>query len=421
MNILYTISIWVFQGLIHLTSWFNPKAKAWVLGRKGWRKTLQDRVVQARKPGQPLVWVHCASLGEFEQGRPLIEAMKSQNPGIFVLLTFFSPSGYEVRKNYPHANAVAYLPADTSRNVRDFLRLVQPNLAVFVKYEFWYRFLEGLRNQTIPTILISARLRPGHLFFQRYGGWFKTRLQAFSHIFAQDASAPQLLARTGVPFTVAGDTRVDRVGDIARRPGSVPELDDFCAGHPVLIAGSSWPPDEKRLGELFRHPVFSGWKLLIAPHDIRDSRLAEIEQVFPGASVRFTRYQTGEDSHQQVLIINTMGMLASLYRYGDIAYIGGAFGSGLHNTLEPIAFGLPVLFGPKYEKFAEAQALIQSGGARSICSREELIEAFAGWTDEQKRACASDAASAYVQENQGATKRILDWVQTQFPHIVAPS
>ncbi len=421
MNILYTISIWLFQGLIHLSGWFNPKAKAWVLGRKSWRKALQDRVTQLRKPGQPLVWVHCASLGEFEQGRPLIEAMKSQNPGLFVLLTFFSPSGYDVRKNYPLADAVAYLPADTSRNVRDFLRLVQPSLAVFVKYEFWYRFLEGLQKQAIPAVLISARLRPGHLFFQPYGRWFKTRLQAFVHLFAQDASAAHLLAQTGVPFTVAGDTRVDRVLDIARRPGSFPELEDFCSGHRVLIAGSSWPPDEKRLGELFRHPVFSGWKLVIAPHDIRDSRLEEIERVFPGAAARFTQYQTGKDSGKQVLIINTIGMLASLYRYGDIAYIGGAFGSGLHNTLEPIAFGLPVLFGPKYQKFAEAQALTQSGGAKSIQTGEELIEAFTAWTDEQKRAAASASASAYVQENQGATKRIMNWLQTQYPHIVTPS
>lgn len=421
MNILYTISIWVFQGLVHFASWFNPKAKAWVLGRKGWRRTLQNQVTRGREPGQPLVWVHCASLGEFEQGRPVIEAMKAQNPHVFVLLTFFSPSGYEVRKNYPLANAVAYLPADTSRNVRDFLRLVQPNLAIFVKYEFWYRFLEGLQKRAIPAILISARLRPGHLFFQPYGRWFKTRLRAFVHLFAQDASATQLLAQTGVPFTVAGDTRVDRVLDIALRPGSFPELEDFCAGHPVLIAGSSWPPDEKRLGDLFRHPVFSGWKLVIAPHDIRDSRLAEIERVFPGASARFTQYQTGKDSHKQVLLINTIGMLASLYRYGNIAYIGGAFGSGLHNILEPIAFGLPVLFGPKYEKFAEAQALTQNGGARSIRSVEELVEAFSRWADEQNRASASAAASAYVQENQGATKRIMDFVQKEFPHIVVPS
>ncbi len=421
MNILYTISIWAFQGLIHLGAWFNPKAKAWVIGRKSWRKALQDRVAQARKPGQPLVWVHCASLGEFEQGRPLIEGMKTQNPGLFVLLTFFSPSGYEVRKNYPYADAVAYLPADTSRNVRDFLGLVQPNLAVFVKYEFWYRFLEGLQKQTIPALLVSAKLRPGHLFFRPYGQWFKARLGAFSHIFAQDASAEKLIAQTGIPYTIAGDTRVDRVSEIARHPGSFPEVDDFCSGHRVLIAGSSWPADEERLAELFRHPIFSGWKLVVAPHDIRESRISELERAFSGSTVRYSQYKNGVDSSKKVLIINTIGMLSSLYRYGNIAYIGGAFGSGLHNILEPIAFGLPVLFGPRYEKFMEAQALTASGGARSIRSGKELIEAFSAWVDENKRTVASAAAAAYVQENQGATERIMAFVKTNYLQIMTPS
>lgn len=402
---IYSLGIYGFLLTIKAASLFAPKAKAWVDGRRNWRSRLREAL--KTREGRPLVWVHCASLGEFEQGRPLIEGIKADHPEVFILLSFFSPSGYEVRKNYALADAVVYLPADTRANARDFLRNARPGLVIFIKYEFWFNFLSELRQQNVPAILAAARLRPDQLFFKPYGKWFREQVRAFRHIFLQEALDERLMDTLGIPYTVAGDPRIDRVLAIAGENRTFPEIEAFCAGQPVLIAGSTWPPDEALLAELVRHPSFEGWKLIIAPHDIAPQRLQALEEKIPLQALRYSRIGEGDPSGARMLVIDNIGMLSALYRYGQIAYIGGAFGSGLHNTLEPIAFRLPVLFGPKYRKFSEAIYLVDHGGGQSIRDAGELIAAFTGWTDVARREHAAQAAFGYITQNQGAAQRIL--------------
>lgn len=415
MRLLYTSGIYLYLVGVHLAQWFSPKARLWVQGRRGWREAL-GKGLQSRRAGQRLVWMHCASLGEFEQGRPVLEGIKTRNPDIFVMLTFFSPSGYMVRRNYEGADLVCYLPMDTPGNVRYFLDQVRADLIIFVKYEFWFNFLHTMARRAIPAVLISARFRPGQLFFRWYGGWFRRHLRAFQFIFLQDAMAPEWETLLPVPTEVVGDTRVDRVValsaaalDTGPRLASWRVISSFCGDGRVLIAGSCWPPDEVLLRELFLSDVFTGWKLILAPHDISEAHLRQLEQMFPGFP-RFSQLDAGEEAQVRGVIIDNIGMLAGLYRYGALAWIGGGMGSGLHNTLEPAAFGLPVFIGPRYQKFPEAVQMVATGAAQVVEDSSSVQAAWAHWQDESAYARASAAARGYIEQHKGASQQILEWL-----------
>ena len=407
--LLYYLALRAYGLMIQAAALFDAKAAQWVAGRRHWQQA--HRALLAAKPrGEAgLIWVHCASLGEFEQGRPVIEGLKAARPELRVLLTFFSPSGYELRKNYPQADYVCYLPLDTPANARDFLEIWQPDLAVFVKYEFWYFFLRALRQRNTPSYLIAALFRSGQLFFKPYSGALRHIPAWFSHIFVQDEPSASLLRAQGLAdFSIAGDTRIDRVMQIAQRSASFPLIEEFAGSAPVLIAGSTWPEDEAILLPFLNDGLPSSWKAIIAPHQIKEAHARALLAQFAGRGLRYSQAAAGELADARLLIIDNVGMLSALYRYGRIAYIGGAFGAGLHNTLEPIAFGLPVIFGPKYQKFAEARYLIASGGGFCIHNREELAEAFNRLQPDADYQAAAEKARSYISSNQGASQMVVD-------------
>lgn len=408
---LYTLGIWLYGLAMRAAARFHPKAKQWVVGRRQWQQK-QARLQAKRQAGQPLVWVHCASLGEFEQGRPIMEGLKAARPDLEILLTFFSPSGYELRKDYPGADYVAYLPLDSPAQARAFVQLWRPDLAVFVKYEFWYHHLRALQRQHIPVILASGLFRPGQLFFRAYGGPFLKVLRGFAHFFVQNEASAQLLQRHGImQHTVAGDTRVDRVRQIAEQAPRFPLVENFCQQAQVLIAGSTWPEDEARLLTFINEQLPADWRVIIAPHEVKTARIQAIAEQLAVPSVRYSSLQQGRAvGPARVLLIDNIGMLSALYQYGRIAYIGGGFKTGLHNTLEPIAFGLPVLFGPHYERFEEARYLAEQGGGLVVRTAEELAQHFRQLQDAAAYQAASASALAYVQRNQGGSGTVVGYV-----------
>ncbi len=417
---------WIYQWSIRAYVWaikvvapFHDKARLWVQGRR-------HNVARLNRlpKGKPVVWMHCASLGEFEQGRPLIEAIRTAHPSVAILLTFFSPSGFELRKDYPHADVVAYLPPDLPQAVQQFLDTVRPSLALFVKYEFWRNYLQGLHQRQIPTILVSARFHPGQIFFKPWGGAFRQMLHWFTHIFVQDAQSKQRLEHIGVTaVSVAGDTRVDRVAAIAAQPTAIPAAARFRASAThLLICGSTWPTDEKVLAPLLNH-LPKGWKAIIAPHETDEGHIHGLCGRLKVPYLRYSQLHQHTDlAPIHILIIDNVGMLSHLYQYGHIAYIGGGFGKGIHNTLEPMAFGLPVLFGPHYRGFAEAEYLVASGGGRSVCNSTALQRAFAKWLVPQAWQQASQSAQHYIEVNTGASMRILQRLEPllQNSHTFAP-
>ncbi len=361
-----------------------------------------------------LVWMHCSSMGEFEQGRPLLEAIGKAFPSKKILLTFFSPSGYEVRKNYTGAQYIFYLPLDSEKNARAFIESTMPALAIFIKYEFWYYYLAELGRKNIPTVLVSGIFRKEQPFFKNYGGLWRTMLKNFSHFFVQTEESVALLSSIGFDKNVSlcGDTRFDRVIEIAEKFEPVPEIERFCAGHRVLVAGSTWPEDEEALDHYANtNPAI---KFIIAPHEIHEDHLKQMEKLFRH-NIRYSEYlNPGEEPQTaNVLIINNIGMLSRLYRYADITYVGGGFGGdGIHNILEAAVYGKPVIFGPEHDKFREALDLIDDGGAITVESAielEKILDQLFGDAEElQKR---GNVASSYVFANAGATKKILDHIQ----------
>ena len=402
-RLLYEIGAGAYFAGIGLASSFHPKARLMTEGRK---ETL-SRIKEKRKPGDRYLWLHASSLGEFEQGRPLIEAVKKEHPEIKVCLTFFSPSGYEVRKNYAGADIVAYLPFDTSADLRSFLDLLAPEMAVFVKYEFWLNALSLLREKGTPTYLISAKFRPSQPFFKPWGGLFREALKGFTEIFVQEKGSLDLLKGIGIDrVTVAGDTRADRVIEIAEHAEPLPVVEAFAKGKPVLIVGSSWDKDEERYLP-FLKAQRGNMLTIIAPHEVHEERIVSLlESLKPLKAHRYTQGTPPEGT--EVLVIDRIGILSSVYAYGTIAYIGGGFGAGIHNTLEPAVYGLPVIFGPRHEKFAEALALLERGGAFSYETEEELSGILSKLLDDpdfcQK---AGRAAGDFVRESSGATRTIL--------------
>jgi len=402
MRFLYLQGIRVYGIGILFYSIFNEKARLWLKGRKNWKSRLKDADISGA------VWIHCASLGEFEQGRPLLETIKKRYPEKKILLTFFSPSGYEIRKNYPLADCVSYLPLDTPRNARTFVKLVKPEFAIFVKYEVWHNVFKELKKAQIKHYIISAIYRESQIYFKGYGSWFRKTLKNTSQIFTQDQLSVKLLEDFDLTNAIhAGDTRFDRVFEISQKSKKLPKAERFSQGKLTLIAGSTWPADEKILSEVVQK--FTEVKLIIAPHQVDQKHINSLEELFPG-SLRWSGSETNFDGFQ-TMIIDSIGLLSSLYASGNIAFIGGGFGSGIHNTLEPACFGLPVIFGPRYSKFKEAVDLISEGAAYSILNSKDLIELIQELTSNQeKRKVSGNAAQNYVEKNRGATEIILNGI-----------
>lgn len=351
-----------------------------------------------------LIWIHAASVGEFEQARPLIERLRREKPQHKIVVTFFSPSGYEMRKNYAQADGVYYLPFATRTNARRFLDALQPTMAIFVKYEFWPAYLHELKRRNIPTYSISAIFRPGQLFFRPWGKWYLDTLRCFTHIYVQDQASLQLLREGGISrSSIAGDTRFDRMAEVTAHPKQIPVVEQFVGGsRQVIVAGSTWPQDEALLARFIDNSL--AIKLILVPHEIDDKHLHTIFELFEGRMVRYTRANDVNIRHARVLVVDTMGLLSSIYPYGQVAYIGGGFGVGIHNTIEAAAYGMPVLFGPNYQHFREAKGLIAAGAAESVKNYDELQNALLRALDNHAETGAR--AAQYVQSELGATDKI---------------
>jgi 3-deoxy-D-manno-octulosonic-acid transferase len=407
-TILYNLFLLFYGFAIRIASLFKEKASHWLNGRKN----IWQRLEASLPKNEERIWFHCSSVGEFEQARPLIEAIKLRSPDKKIFLTFFSPSGYEMRKNYEHADYVFYLPLDGKRTAKKFVDLVNPCLAVFVKYEFWYYYLTALKQKEVSTILISAAFRSSQPFFKWYGGFHKKMLHCFTHLFVHDEASAILL--NGIGFkenvSVAGDTRYDRVMEIAQQAKSFPIIESFKGENKLLVAGSTWSGDEKILKEVLPTLPFN-WKLVMAPHELNETHLQQMKNLFSEEAVFYSQFND-ESKDKRALIVDNMGMLSSIYRYGEIAYVGGGFlKGGIHNTLEPAVFGLPVLFGPVYKKFVEAVELVENDFGFPIQNAEDckkvlkkLIEVKLILLEKQK------VLRKYMNAHTGAKDKMLEWL-----------
>lgn len=407
---LYNIAMTLYGWLMKLAALRHPKARLWIDGRRDLFSRLQSAIA-ANGPGQRIVWIHVASLGEFEQGRPIVERIRREYPDYKILVTFYSPSGYEIRKNYPGADYICYLPNDTRRNARRFVELVQPAAAIFVKYEFWLNTLAELRRRKVPAYIVSAIFRRNSVFFRWYGGLWRQALTTFRVLFVQNEDSKKLLAELGFDnVTVAGDTRFDRVAEIAAAARRIELIERFKGDGRLFVAGSTWGPDEELLLQLAaENPEI---RFVIAPHEFEEGRIAHILETFAGRACRYTACTPESDfSAMQILVLDTMGMLSSVYGYAEWAYIGGGFGVGIHNTLEAATFGLPLAFGPNYLKFKEACDLVELGAARPVSNYTELQHWFVPLCDDEAlRRQISQRAKTYTASNQGATELILHTV-----------
>lgn len=412
MRLLYHIFIYLYPKLAWLISGKNAKAKQWLQGRQNLLPQLQQALTGNQRP---VIWMHCSSLGEFEQGRPVLEAIKQQFPQYKLLVTFFSPSGYEVRKNYEQADWVFYLPMDSRSNAQQFLDIVQPQLILFIKYEFWYHYLHQAHQRNIPLLLVSGIFRPQQAFFKWYGGFYRQILNCFTHLFMQNQSSLQLLQGIGITqASVSGDTRFDRVLSIAAQTQDFPSIAAFIGQQPVIVAGSTWTADDEELDHFANTHLEI--RFIIAPHHIDQDRLDECLKLYRH-SILYSQWQAhpGTPTDKNVLIIDNIGMLSSLYSYASIAYIGGGFGAdGVHNTLEAAVFAKPVVFGPEYNKYQEAKDLVACGGAFSITNALELEQTLQFLLQDNKAYAQSSAqAGHYVQSHAGATPSVIQYCLQQ--------
>jgi len=403
MTLLYKLGIALYSCLIYLVSPFNVKAKQLKEGRLQTKKKLNRLSITGK-----VIWIHAASLGEFEQGRPIIEAIKAKHPNYKIVLTFFSPSGYEVRKNYELADHILYLPSDTRRNAKQFINCIKPEKVFFIKYEFWYYYLTTLQQQNIPVFGVSMIFRKEQSFFKSYGTWFRKMLGAFEKFYVQDEVSGNLLKSIGLNnYSVSGDTRFDRVRDIANESKDFDLVRQFVGdSKQVIVAGSTWAPDEDILIDYIQN-INKEVKVIIAPHEIHGEHIQQIEAKLKVSSFKYTTpINKPEDS--RVLIVDTIGMLSAIYKYGQVAYIGGGFGKGIHNTLEAATYAMPVFFGPNYRKFKEARDLIDLQAGFSYKEKSEFnlqIEKF--WSDDVLLQKVSKNAGSYVNKMCGATKQIM--------------
>ncbi len=408
MIFFYNIFRIVYKTGISIASGFHGKAKKFVAGRRNWQQELLAK--WKTEPGDFVVWMHCASLGEFEQGRPIIEKLKIQIPNSKILLSFFSPSGYEIRKNYAGADHVMYLPFDSTYNSKAFLNLVKPKLAIFVKYEFWHYYLQELHERKIETILVSGIFRPSQPFFQWWGSFHRNMLNNFSHLFVQNKASKELLDKITLcdKTTIAGDTRFDRVITAAQQWKPVEHIDLFCADKKILVAGSTWPADEELIAQWLKENK-DDWKLIIAPHEIKKENIDRLKELFPN-SVTYSQAGISNSSPtaHRSLIINNIGYLSRLYKYATVCYVGGGFNkSGHHNILEAAVYGKPVITGPNFQKFKESVELKKLGGSFTVENAQQLKQLILMMNIEKARSIAGN----YVQQNGGATDAIINRLQ----------
>ncbi|MEA2041592.1 MAG: glycosyltransferase N-terminal domain-containing protein [Bacteroidota bacterium] len=407
MKQLYDFLIFMFSIALRPVSIFNAKAKQ---RQKGLLRQ-KSEIKNIQQTDSRRIWMHCASLGEFEQGRPLLERIKQQNPEVSIILTFFSPSGYEKRKNFELADKVFYLPADTLTNARRFVQSIRPDVVFFVKYEFWYRHLAEAQKAGAKLILIAGIFRQNQIFFKPWGGFFRKILRLFSHFYLQNTHSQKLLESIGINnSTVCGDPRFDRVQEIAAQEKSIKGIRAFKNNKLLLVAGSTWSPDEKLLTQFIKQ-ADNNLKLMIAPHEIVNKRMAQIEKQFPQQVIRYSEIHEANPKDKRILIIDNIGMLSYLYRYADICMTGGGFGVGIHNTLEAAVYAKPIIFGPNYKKFSEAKALVESGAGFPVSNQEELNEILNKLTENADfRRQAGDSAKAYCGSMTGSTKLIYEEV-----------
>lgn len=405
---IYNSGIYLYALSIRIASLLNKKAKLWKEGRKNIFVQLENAF---KNEQSSVIWFHCASLGEFEQGRPLIEKIKDKHPHYKILITFFSPSGYEIRKNYSGADYVFYLPIDTCYNATKFIEIIQPKMAFFIKYEFWYYYLNTLNKKQIPTYLISALFRKSQIFFKPYGSLFRKILKCYDYIFVQDDDSMELLMKLGLKnICVSGDTRYDRVSEIAAQAKSLELIEIFKGEKRLIVAGSSWPTEEKFIATYIQQKGFTH-KFIFAPHDISENHLLQIEKLFSKYKcIRYSKTNKENIAEFDILIIDNIGLLSSLYKYADFAIIGGAFGSGLHNILEAVVYGCPVIFGPKYYHFPEAVELLNAGGAYSVRNVKELINAINFLSSPDNKEFLYKTCKDFVSSRKGATEKIFNQV-----------
>ena len=402
MLLFYILGIKFYSALIYFASFFNGKARLWINGRKNWRKKVNVNAKTKK------IWFHFASLGEFEQGKPLLQAVKNQYSEKEIIITFFSPSGYEIRKNSPLGDYILYLPIDSRENAKDFIELFKPEMAVFNKYEYWYFYFKKLSEKQIPLYITSAIFRPKHIFFKFYGGFNRKILNFVTHFFVQNEESIKLLKSIGLHnATLSGDTRFDSVLNLSNSKKELHEIAQFKGKSQLFIAGSTWPEDENFIANYIdKQPL--DWKFIIAPHEISETKLLTLEKVVNVKSIRYSKLIESGSNDGKVLIIDNIGMLSSLYAYGEIAFIGGGFGTGIHNTLEAAAWGLPVIFGPNYDKFQEAKDLVELQGGFTVANQNELnkiMDQLMSKVDLRKQ--SGEIAKNYVSKNTGASAIIM--------------
>jgi len=410
MRFFYTLFIFFYGWSIKLASLFNTKAKQWTSGRKDIFTQINTALKENNKP---LVWVHAASLGEFEQGRPLIEALKEKHPEYGILLTFFSPSGYEVRKEYELADFVFYLPLDTPKNAKRFLDIVPVRLAIFIKYEYWYNYLKAIRRKEIPIVFVSAIFREKQPFFKFYGSWFLKHLKQVDWFFVQNQNSLDLLKKAGITkASLAGDTRFDRVADIAKMAKENTIIEQFKGDSKLLLAGSSWPEDEALIYPILQK--IPELKIVFAPHQIDEKHIQSIEKNCGEKALRYSQVTEENINKKQVLIIDNYGLLSSLYRYADFTFIGGGFGAGIHNTLEAATFGMPIFIGPKYEKFQEAKDLVSLHAIEVIEDTKQLEQSLVDLlSNPDQRIEKEEKTRDYVKSKTGVTARIIEHLENK--------
>jgi 3-deoxy-D-manno-octulosonic-acid transferase len=407
MRTFYSLGILFYTIALNIVSVFNTKASLWVKGRKRLLYKIRQEV-----KSDNIIWIHTASVGEFEQARPLIERIKTEMPSKKILITFFSPSGYELRKSYELADYIYYLPVDTKANAKEFLDIVKPNMVFFVKYEFWFNFIREINNRNIPLYLVSGIFRPKQHFFKWYGEWFRKHLQMFNYLFVQDKSSADLLNSIGINnCSITGDTRFDRVNAVTLNPKKFECIQEFIKGSKVLLAGSTWAPDEDIILDYMKE-FSDNMKLIIAPHEVTKSHINSIESTYKlYKPVKLSELEDGKKlDNNSLLIVDSVGKLAYLYQYTDIAYIGGGFGVGIHNILEAACYAKPVIFGPNYQKFKEARDLIELGGAFSVKNSNELKDVLNSLLKNNEIIKAKNKVCFdYVKQNLGATDKIFKY------------
>ncbi|MBK0370319.1 3-deoxy-D-manno-octulosonic acid transferase [Flavobacterium agrisoli] len=405
MIFLYNVAVYLVGFLLKIAALFSPKLKLFVRGRKNVFDILENKI----KPSDATFWFHAASLGEYEQGLPVIEKLKETHPSHKIIVTFFSPSGYEVRKNNAIADVTLYLPLDTKFNAKKFIKLAHPEKAFFIKYEFWINYLNELQKNQIPTYLISGIFRENQIFFKPYAHFYRNALQAFTHFFVQNEKSKQLLESIGLKnVTISGDTRFDRVVAILEKDNSLDFIAEFKNNTTTLVIGSSWPKDEKLLAE-YINSTTQNVKFIIAPHNIKPEQITELQKSITKKTILFTEKENQNLANFDVFIIDTVGILTKIYSYADMAYVGGGFGNpGVHNLLEPATFGVPVVIGPNFSHFAEAIALVENKGCVSVHNFDQLQKTLDRLiTDVAYRLLTGQICGQFVQENKGATDTIL--------------